>query len=411
VVETLRPVLLEDGHEVAVADNGRVGLELLASFQPEVVLLDVVLPEIDGIEVCRRLRGSSDAYVIMLTSKDHEVDRVVGLSVGADDYVTKPFFPKEVSARISAVGRRARAPRVDSALPERVFGDLRIDTEARRVTVAGEEVVLTKTEFDLLDAFTSRPKIVHTREMLRERIWGADWFGDDHVVDVHVANLRKKIDRDRSRSRIETVRGVGFRLEGGGTYGDAAGKVDGVIASARIADEQVETEQRLERLARSGLVNGAETIARLEAALENPRSPGPFQGILCCDVDHFKDINDTRGHAVGDVVLATLAARIRECIRASDTVGRVGDDKMLVLLPGVHDLCEVTKIAEKIRFRAAEPIQHSGTSIHSTLSIGATTTLPGESATTATARAEAAMYRAKQSGRNVVIGIDATQHR
>lgn len=216
VVELLRPVLTQDGHEVAVADNGRDGLDLVASFRPEVVLLDVVLPEIDGLEVCRRLRRSSDAHVIMLTSKDHEVDRVVGLSIGADDYVTKPFYPREVSARIGAVGRRSRATTLDSSSgsPERVFGDLRVDPAARRVSVAGREVVLTKTEFDLLDAITSRPGVVHTREMLRDGIWGPDWFGDDHVVDVHIGNLRKKIDRAGEKSRIETVRGVGFRLAG-----------------------------------------------------------------------------------------------------------------------------------------------------------------------------------------------------
>lgn len=215
VVETLRPVLIQDGHEVQVADNGRVGLELVASFQPEIVLLDVVLPEIDGLEVCRRVRECSDAHIMMLTSKDHEVDRVVGLSMGADDYVTKPFYPREVSARISAVDRRVRSPKATSTSRVRVFGDLRIEPDARRVTVAGEEVVLTKTEFDLLDAIASRPKIVHTRDMLREAIWGQDWFGDDHVVDVHIGNLRKKIDRAGSPSRIATVRGVGFRLTGG----------------------------------------------------------------------------------------------------------------------------------------------------------------------------------------------------
>lgn len=215
VIETLRPVLVEDGHEVEVAADGRAGLELVTSFQPEIVLLDVVLPEIDGLEVCRRVRETSDAHIIMLTSKDHEVDRVVGLSMGADDYVTKPFFPREVSARINAVARRARSSIVDSTSNERVFGDLRIDPEARRVTVAGEGVVLTKTEFDLLEAITARPKVVHTREMLREKIWGSDWFGDDHVVDVHIGNLRKKIDGARRDSRIETIRGVGFRLAGG----------------------------------------------------------------------------------------------------------------------------------------------------------------------------------------------------
>ncbi|MDQ1319276.1 MAG: Response regulator transcription factor [Actinomycetota bacterium] len=215
VVETLRPVLIGDGHEVEVAADGLAGLEIAASFHPEIVLLDVVMPEIDGLEVCRRLRASSDAHIIMLTSRDHEVDRVVGLSVGADDYVVKPFFPREVAARINAVARRARNPVADSASSERVFGDLRIEPEAHRVTVSGEEVVLTKTEFGLLDALTSRPKAVHTRKMLREQVWGTDWFGDDHVVDVHIGNLRKKIDTPGATSRIETVRGVGFRLAPG----------------------------------------------------------------------------------------------------------------------------------------------------------------------------------------------------
>ncbi len=159
------------------------------------------------------------------------------------------------------------------------------------------------------------------------------------------------------------------------------------------------------------LLSGAEAFARLEAALNKPRSPGPYQGLLFCDIDNFKDINDTWGHAVGDAVLATVAARIHECIRVGDTVGRVGGDKMLVLLPGVHNLAEVVNIAEKIRRRADEPVEHSGESIYSTLSIGATTALPGESATAATARADAAVLRAKNSGRNTVIGIDAAQHR
>ena len=215
VVETLRPVLIGDGHEVEVAADGLAGLEIAASFHPEIVLLDVVMPEIDGLEVCRRLRASSDAHIIMLTSRDHEVDRVVGLSVGADELKNKPFFPREVAARINAVARRARNPVADSASSERVFGDLRIEPEAHRVTVSGEEVVLTKTEFGLLDALTSRPKAVHTRKMLREQVWGTDWFGDDHVVDVHIGNLRKKIDTPGATSRIETVRGVGFRLAPG----------------------------------------------------------------------------------------------------------------------------------------------------------------------------------------------------
>lgn len=216
VIETLRPVLTADGHDVKVAMDGEAGLEVAAEFDPEVVLLDVVLPSIDGVEVCRRLRQSSDAYVVMLTSKDDELDRVVGLSVGADDYVTKPFFPREVSARVAAMARRPRGPAHDAEPGEGtlVVGDLRVEPDARRVTVFGEEVSLTKKEFDLLEVMAARPKIVHTREMLRERVWGLDWFGDDHVVDVHMGNLRKKIDRGRSPSMIETVRGVGFRMAG-----------------------------------------------------------------------------------------------------------------------------------------------------------------------------------------------------
>ena len=214
VVEMLRPVLTADGHDVRVAVDGELGLELAAEFDPELVLLDVVLPGIDGIEFCRRLRQSSDAYVVMLTSKDDELDRVVGLSVGADDYVTKPFFPREVSARLAAMARRPREP-ATAAEPDEdtlVVGELTVEPGARRVTAFGEEVALTKKEFDLLEVIVARPRIVHTREMLRERVWGPDWFGDDHVVDVHMGNLRKKIDRGRSPSMIETVRGVGFRM-------------------------------------------------------------------------------------------------------------------------------------------------------------------------------------------------------
>ncbi|OKH68345.1 hypothetical protein EB72_01155 [Mycobacterium sp. SWH-M1] len=213
VVEMLRAVLTQDGHEIEIADNGRAALEVAEAFAPDVVLLDLVLPEIDGLEVCRQMRGATDAHIIMITAKDDEVDRVVGLTVGADDYVTKPFYPREVSARINAVGRRSRNP----AAPQpqaRVFDDMRIEPEGRRVTIAGREIVLTKKEFDLLDAITARPKVVHTREMLKDSIWGPDWFGDDHVVDVHIGNLRKKIDSSGGRSRIETVRGVGFRLAG-----------------------------------------------------------------------------------------------------------------------------------------------------------------------------------------------------
>jgi DNA-binding response OmpR family regulator len=209
----LEPLLVAEGFEVRTATDGEEGLRLVEEFEPELVVLDVVLPTVDGIEVCRRLRGMSDAYVIMVTSKSEEIDRVVGLSVGADDYVTKPFYPRELVARIKAMSRRPRrAQEGDPTHSARQVGDIGVDPAGRRVTVAGEEVSLTKIEFDLLDAITERPRQVHTREVLRERVWGGDWFGDDHVVDVHIGNLRKKIDGGRKPSRIETVRGVGFRM-------------------------------------------------------------------------------------------------------------------------------------------------------------------------------------------------------
>jgi diguanylate cyclase (GGDEF)-like protein/PAS domain S-box-containing protein len=165
----------------------------------------------------------------------------------------------------------------------------------------------------------------------------------------------------------------------------------------------------LERLARidslTGLVNHAETIARLEAALQNRRVPGSDFGVLFCDADRFKVINDAWGHAVGDVVLATLARRIRDCVRDGDTVGRVGGDEMMVLLPGVHNIEEVIGVAEKIRCRACEPIQALGHTINATVSIGATLAVLGESVTAMTARADEAMYEAKRKGRNTVTAI------
>src|ERR1700744_34821 len=195
----------------------------------------------------------------------------------------------------------------------------------------------------------------------------------------------------------------------GKPYVDAGGNTDGLIAALRIVDDQVEAEQRLERLARfdalTGLANRAEAIGRLEAALEQPRRPGTGVGVLFCDVDYFKEINDTWGHGIGDAVLATLAARIRASVREGDTVGRTGGDEILILLPGVHDIDEVAQIAEKIRCRAAEPIKVSEETVCATLSIGATIALPGEPVSSITARADAAMYKAKSGDKNTVIRI------
>ncbi len=171
----------------------------------------------------------------------------------------------------------------------------------------------------------------------------------------------------------------------------------------------IETQEELKRLARidtlTGLVNHAETIASLESALQDRRRPGSHLGVLFCDADRFKAINDTWGHPVGDVVLSTVAGRIRDCVRGGDTVGRMGGDEMLVLLPGVHDIDEVLDIAEKIRCRVAEPIHHLGQTICATVSIGATLAVSGESVSEMTTRADTAMYEAKQAGRNTVTSI------
>ena len=182
-----------------------------------------------------------------------------------------------------------------------------------------------------------------------------------------------------------------------------------MIAALRIVDDQVAAEERLERLARfdtlTGLVNRAEAIGRLETAVRQPRPLGTYLGVLFCDVDRFKKINDTWGHAVGDHVLAELAGRIRDGARPGDTVGRTGGDEILVLLHDIHRVDEVAEIAERVRRRAAEPIDVCGRRILVTLSIGATLALPGDSASSITTRADSAMYRPKSDHANAVVRI------
>lgn len=244
-----------------------------------------------------------------------------------------------------------------------------------------------------------------------------DWTRSDlyrhihpHDLDMVIAALGKVAAGESvlQRFRIRSAGGDYHWVEGHGKpYVDADGRTDGLIAALRIVDDQVEAEQRLERLARfdtlTGLVNRAEAIDRLASALEEPQPVGTYVGVLFCDVDRFKEINDTWGHGIGDFVLATLAARVRGSVRRGDTVGRTGGDEMLVLLPGVRSIDELTQIAEKIRCRAAEPIHVAGRTFSATLSIGATLALPGDSVDTVTARADAAMYQAKFGERNTVV--------
>ena len=203
-----------EGFEVTAAYDGEQAVRLAREFDPDVIVLDLMLPGIDGIEACRRIRVFSDAYIVMLTARTEEIDRVIGLSIGADDYLTKPFSLRELVARIRAMLRR---PRSDAdSVPQRRFGDLLIDVAAREVTLAGAPVELTRIEFDLLDALTESPRLAFSRRQLLDRVWGPDWFGDEHVVDVHIANLRAKLDDDpRSPRYVRTVRGIGYRLGAG----------------------------------------------------------------------------------------------------------------------------------------------------------------------------------------------------
>ena len=215
-IEMLVPLLEREGYRTDVAADGSSGVQAARTFEPDVIVLDLTLPRLDGVEVCRQVREFTDAYVIMVTSRDDEVDRVIGLEVGADDYLTKPFSPRELVARVRAMLRRPRTSRAErhpDTTPRR-FGDLEVDPLGRTVSLSGSEVNLTRLEFDLLETLSSNPSMVFSRALLRELVWGPDWFGDDHVVDVHIANLRKKIDTAGTPSRIRTVRGVGYRMEG-----------------------------------------------------------------------------------------------------------------------------------------------------------------------------------------------------
>jgi len=205
-------LLENEGYLVTVARDGAEAVRLARSHSPELVLLDINLPTMDGLEVCRKIREFSDAYVIMLTARTEEFDRVLGLAVGADDYVTKPFSVQEVAMRIKAMRRRPRM--TDNRSPLFDFGNLVLDPMAREVRVAGQLVDLTRIEFDLLDTLARAPRRAFSRRALLAQVWGEDWFGDDHVVDVHLANLRRKIGEPASSPKhIKTVRGVGYRFD------------------------------------------------------------------------------------------------------------------------------------------------------------------------------------------------------
>jgi len=206
--ELARMYLEQDGYQVAVARDGAEALRQIQTVRPSLMILDLMLPEVDGWEVCRRVRASSDLPILMLTARDDDVDKIVGLELGADDYLTKPFNPRELVARVRAILRRTGRS-AEQARPVHV-GDVVIDPARREVTVSGEAVSLRTKEFDLLLALAEHRGIVLSRDKLLELVWGFDFPGQTRTVDVHVAHLREKLAH--STVAIETVWGVGYKL-------------------------------------------------------------------------------------------------------------------------------------------------------------------------------------------------------
>ena len=224
IVELLTGYLAREGYEVVSAGDGRSAVEAVREHAPDVVILDVMLPGLDGIEACRQIRAFSDAYVLMLTARGEELDRIVGLTVGADDYLVKPFSPREVVARVKALLRRPRTGTgaavttgagtgAAAAGPGIAPAGLELDEGRRSVRVDGTPVDLTALEFNLLVRLAREPGIVVPRPIILDTIWGPGYESDDHLVDVHIANLRRKLGDDPARPRfVETIRGVGYRL-------------------------------------------------------------------------------------------------------------------------------------------------------------------------------------------------------
>ncbi len=208
IVQLCRLYLRNEGFRVEEAYDGAEALEKARAVNPDLIILDLMMPEMDGLSVCRELRKTSSVPVIILTARDEDVDKIVGLEVGADDYVTKPFNPRELVARVKAVLRRSQG----SVAPETALevGDIHLDPARREVTVAGKPVTLRAKEFDLLTAFMRYQGMVLDRERLLSMVWGQDFFGDTRTIDVHVAWLREKLAG--AKARVQTVWGVGYKL-------------------------------------------------------------------------------------------------------------------------------------------------------------------------------------------------------
>lgn len=231
MAESLRVLVVEDETELAavvasyferegflvdIAYDGPGAVESARVSKPDLIILDLMLPGFDGIEVCKKVRAFSDAYILMLTAREDEIDKVVGFAVGADDYLVKPFSPRELMARSKAILRRPRTGSKDDTDGNQLlqFRKITLDSGARIVKVGSKEVDLTRTEFDLLEIMMENPKNIFSRRQLLEKVWGGDWYGEIHVVDVHVGHLRKKItEAGVSENVIRTVRGIGYGMD------------------------------------------------------------------------------------------------------------------------------------------------------------------------------------------------------
>ncbi|OFX30894.1 MAG: DNA-binding response regulator [Armatimonadetes bacterium RBG_16_67_12] len=214
MVTSLRALLSREGYQVVAARDGLEGVEAARTTRPDLILLDLALPGLDGLEVCRRVRLFSTAPVIMLTARASEGDKVTGLDLGADDYVTKPFSPKELIARVKAQLRRVQTYTQADQQDVLQIGEVALDVPARRVTVRGREVALSPKEFELLRVFMANGGRVLGRDYLLDRVWGEDYAGDVRTLDVHVRWLREKIERDPSAPKhVQTVHGVGYRFQ------------------------------------------------------------------------------------------------------------------------------------------------------------------------------------------------------
>ncbi len=217
--ELIQLTLSSQGFVVATASDGRAAVETARGSDPDLVTLDLGLPGFDGIEACRRIREFSDAYIVMVTARNEEVDRLIGLETGADDFLGKPFSPRELKARVNAMFRRPRRGISTEDAEEETsevlqHGELTVDVEGRRAMRAGEELALTRTEFDLLAELMRTPTRVWSREALLRSVWGNEWVNDTHLVEVHIGNLRRKLGDGKGATRlIRTVRGVGYRME------------------------------------------------------------------------------------------------------------------------------------------------------------------------------------------------------